>query len=126
MPVGLLAPRSSEFEPARRWQSRPRRRPAPDQSEVLEVVGDVEGKTAVIVEDMISTGDTLVKCAAKLTERGARKIYACAVHPVFAEGAMDMIEDSSIEGVWITDTLPLPRQSAGEKVHDIDGCSPAC
>jgi ribose-phosphate pyrophosphokinase len=96
-----------------------KKRPAPDQAEVLEVVGDVEGKTAVIVEDMISTGDTLVKCAEKLKERGVRKIYACAVHPVFARGALDMIENSSIEGVWVTDTLPLPGQSAGGKVHEL-------
>jgi len=94
-----------------------KKRPVPDQAEVLEVVGDVEGKTAVIVEDMISTGDTLVKCAEKLTERGARKIFACAVHPVFADGAMEMIDGSAIEGVWITDTLPLPGQSASGKVH---------
>ena len=96
-----------------------KKRPAPDQAEVLEVVGDVEGKTAVIVEDMISTGDTLIKCAEKLTERGAHKIYACAVHPVFADGAMKMIDDSSIEGVWITDTLPVRGRSATGKVHEL-------
>ena len=94
-----------------------KKRPVPDEAEVLEVVGDVEGKTAVIVEDMISTGDTLVKCAEKLTERGASKIFACAVHPVFANGAMEMIRDSNIEGVWITDTLPVPAQPIGGKVH---------
>lgn len=93
-----------------------KKRPTPDKAEVLEVVGDVEGKTAVIVEDMISTGDTLVKCAEKLTERGASKIYACAVHPVFANGAMDVIERSTIEKVWVTDTLPLDVAPGNDRV----------
>lgn len=94
-----------------------KKRPVPDEAEVLEVVGDVEGKTAVIVEDMIATGDTLVKCAEKLTERGAERIFACAVHPVLANGAVKMIEESSIEGVWLTDTLPVLDRSGSDKVH---------
>lgn len=89
-----------------------KKRPEPEEMEMLEVVGDVEGKTAVIVEDMISTGDTLVKCAEKLKERGAERIYACAVHPVFANGAMEQIRGSAIERVWVTDTLPV-QQYAG-------------
>jgi ribose-phosphate pyrophosphokinase len=94
-----------------------KKRPSPDEAEVLEVVGDVEGKTAVIVEDMISTGDTLVKCAEKLTERGADRIFACAVHPVFANGAMEVIEGSSIERVWVTDTLPIHSRTRAGKVE---------
>jgi ribose-phosphate pyrophosphokinase len=65
---------------------------------------------------MISTGDTLVKCAEKLTERGVRKIYACAVHPVFANGAIDTINRSPIEKVWVTDTLPLQIGPGDERV----------
>lgn len=94
-----------------------KKRPTPDQAEVLEVVGDVEGKIAVIVEDMIATGDTLVKCAQKLSERGARQIFACAVHPVFADGAIDLIEGSAIEKVWVTDTLPLEVRPDNERVE---------
>ncbi|HEX2280329.1 MAG TPA: ribose-phosphate diphosphokinase, partial [Thermomicrobiales bacterium] len=81
-----------------------KKRPVPDSAEVLEVVGDVEGKIAVIVEDMISTGDTLVKCAEKLTERGALRVFATAVHPVFANGAVQMMEESAIEGIWVAGT----------------------
>jgi ribose-phosphate pyrophosphokinase len=94
-----------------------KKRPTPDEAEILELVGDVEGKTAVIVEDMISTGDTVVKCAAKLTERGASRIFACAVHPIFANGAMEMIQQSSIEGVWVTDTLPTSHVRPADKLH---------
>lgn len=96
-----------------------KKRPAPDIAEVLEVVGDVEGKTAVIVEDMIATGDTLVKCAEKLRERGAKQVFACAVHPVFADGAVQMIEDSAIEGIWVTDTLPVRTHGVSEKIHSL-------
>ena len=94
-----------------------KKRPTPDKAELIELVGDVEGKTAVIVEDMISTGDTLVTCAEKLTERGAERIFACAVHPVFANGAMEVIERSSIEQVWVTDTLPINSRSRASKVE---------
>lgn len=96
-----------------------KKRPVPDSAEVLEVVGDVEGKTAVIVEDMIATGDTLVKCAEKLTERGALRVFATAVHPVFANGAVRMMEDSPIEGIWVTDTLPIASSGSSGKVHTL-------
>ena len=61
-----------------------KQRPEPDVSEVIEMVGDVEGKTAIIVDDMISTGGTLVEAAEALRERGATRIFACATHGIFA------------------------------------------
>ncbi len=94
-----------------------KRRPEPEAAEIMEVVGDVEGKTAVIVEDMIVSGDTVVKCAEKLTERGASKVYACAVHPVFAGDAIERIENSQIAGLWVTDTLPVMSQPKSDKIH---------
>ncbi len=94
-----------------------KQRPTPERAEIIEVVGDVDGKTAVIVEDMLSTGDTLVKCAEKLLELGANKIFACAVHPVFANGALERIAASPIERVWVTDTLPLPKGPGIDRVN---------
>jgi ribose-phosphate pyrophosphokinase len=89
-----------------------KKRPEPEASEVIEMVGDVEGKTAVIIDDMISTGGTLIQAADELTSRGARRVYACAVHPIFAGNAMQEVAQSSIEKVFVTDTLPLaPRAS---------------
>lgn len=86
-----------------------KQRPSPEEAEILEVVGDVDGKTAVIVDDMISSGETLVQCANKLLERGAERVFACAVHPIFSGNAVDLIEQSDIEQVFVTDTLPLPK-----------------
>jgi ribose-phosphate pyrophosphokinase len=85
-----------------------KRHPGPDVSEALEMVGDVEGRTAVIVDDMISTGGTLTLAAELLRERGAESIHACATHGIFAADALEKIDRSPIERVFVTDTLPLP------------------
>ena len=92
-------------------------RPSPEQTEVLEMVGDVEGKTAVIVDDMISTGDTLVQAAETLKNRGASHVYASAVHAIFAGDAARLIDASPIERVVVTDTLPLPAERRSQNVE---------
>lgn len=86
-----------------------KRHPGPDETEVLEMVGDVDGKVAVIVDDMISTGGTLVVAADMLKARGARKVVAAATHGIFAEDALALIGNSSIEHVYVTDSLPYPN-----------------
>ncbi|MBA3276724.1 MAG: ribose-phosphate pyrophosphokinase [Chloroflexia bacterium] len=83
--------------------------PGPDATEVLEMVGDVEGKTAVIVDDMISTGGTLIQAAKLLEERGASTVHVAATHGVFAADALDQIHASSIDRLFVTDTIPLPE-----------------
>jgi ribose-phosphate pyrophosphokinase len=87
--------------------------PSADTTETLEMVGDVDGKTAVIVDDMISTGGTLVEAANMLKERGAERIFVCATHGVFAADALERIDDSPIEEVIVTDTIPLPAHGRG-------------
>lgn len=87
--------------------------PSADSTETLEMVGDVEGKTAVLVDDMISTGGTLVEGAKLLKERGARKIHVCATHGVFADGAIDRTDASIIDDIIVTDTIPLPEEGKG-------------
>jgi ribose-phosphate pyrophosphokinase len=87
--------------------------PGADKTETLEMVGDVDGKTAVIVDDMISTGGTLVQGAKLLKERGAAKIHVCATHGIFADDAIQMIEASSIDEIIVTDTIPLPELGKG-------------
>jgi ribose-phosphate pyrophosphokinase len=87
--------------------------PAADTTETLEMVGDVEGKTAVIVDDMISTGGTLVEAARLLKERGAERIFVSATHGIFAGDALERIHESAIEEVIVTDTIPLPSQGKG-------------
>ncbi len=87
--------------------------PRPDATETLDMVGDVQGKTAVIVDDMISTGGTLVQAAKMLVERGASAIHVAATHGIFAANALDLIEDSPIQRVIVTDTIPLPEHGKG-------------
>ena len=85
-----------------------KRRPEPDVSEVTDIVGDVNGKIAVIVDDMISTGGTLAKAAEAIKSRGATKVYTVATHGIFAGEAIEVLEKSEIEKVIVTNTIPFP------------------
>ncbi len=85
-----------------------KQRPEPDVAEVIEMVGDVEGKTAIIVDDMISTGGTLVEAAKSLRERGAERVFACATHGIFAGTALEQIRGSMLEEIVVTNTIQPP------------------
>lgn len=87
--------------------------PSPDSTETIEMVGDVDGKVAVIVDDMISTGGTLIEAAQMLKERGASSIHVAATHGIFAADALERIAASTIERLFVTDTLPLPEKVNG-------------
>jgi ribose-phosphate pyrophosphokinase len=89
-----------------------KRRPEPDVSEVTHIVGDVEGKVAVVVDDMISTGGTLVKAAEALRKKGATDVYTLATHGIFAGDAIAQFEKSDISRVIVTNTIPRTIDSA--------------
>jgi ribose-phosphate pyrophosphokinase len=93
-----------------------KRRPRPDVNEVSEVVGDLKGKTAIIIDDMISTGGTLVKAAEALLERGAISVVTCATHGIFAGDAAKKFVDSPIAEVIVTNTIPVPVGIGGDKI----------
>jgi len=84
-----------------------KRRPKANVSEVMHVIGEVEGRNCVIMDDMIDTAGTLVKAAEVLKERGAKKVFAYCTHAVFSGAAIERIRASKIDEVVITDTIPL-------------------
>lgn len=94
-----------------------KRHPGPDVTEALEMVGDVNGKPAVIVDDMISTAGTLVVAAELLEQRGAGEILSAATHGIFAQDALGLIDRSPIERLYVTDTVPLPQDGPTEKIE---------
>jgi ribose-phosphate pyrophosphokinase len=96
-----------------------KQRPEPDTAEVIEMVGEVEGKTAIIVDDMISTGGTLIEAAQALVERGARKVYACATHGIFAADALELIARSDVIETIVTNTIPQSAAAATARVRAI-------
>ena len=84
-----------------------KRRPKANVSEVMHVIGEVENRNCVIMDDMIDTAGTLVKAAEVLKERGARHVYAYCTHPVFSGPAVERIGNSQIDEVVITNTIPM-------------------
>ena len=81
------------------------------------MVGDVEGRVCVLIDDMIDTGGTLVAAAEQLVEKGASAVYAAATHGVFSGPAIDRIKNSVLEKVVITNTLPLPPEKQIDKIE---------
>jgi ribose-phosphate pyrophosphokinase len=90
-----------------------KRRPAANVSEVMHVIGEIDGRNCVIMDDMIDTAGTLVKAAEVLKERGARSVYAYCTHPVFSGPAVERIAKSHIDEVVITNTIPLSDTAKG-------------
>ena len=84
-----------------------KRRQSANQVKALNVVGDVQNKTALILDDMIDTAGTLCEASVKLLESGAKEVFALATHPLFSSSAIERIEQSPIEKVFVTDTIPL-------------------
>ena len=94
-----------------------KKRIAVDKPEIIEMVGDVNGKTALLVDDMISTGGTLVEAATTLMARGAKEVLACATHPLFADGAGRKMRESGIVKTVVTDTVPLPEHERDSAIE---------
>jgi ribose-phosphate pyrophosphokinase len=88
-----------------------KRRDAPNIAEAMNIIGEVDGKTAVILDDMVDTAGTLTQGAAALKEKGASNIYACCTHPVLSGAAIEKIEASPIDSLVVTNTIPLNEKS---------------
>jgi ribose-phosphate pyrophosphokinase len=92
-----------------------KRRDKPNESRVMHVIGDVKGKTAVLVDDIADTAGTLSQAANVLKEKGAVKVLACITHPVLSGPAIERLEASAIDTLFVTDTIPLSSQGAACK-----------
>ncbi len=88
-----------------------KRRDAPNIAEAMNIIGEVKGKTAVILDDMVDTAGTLTQAAAALKEKGASKIYACCTHPVLSGASIEKIEASPIDSLVVTNTIPLNEKA---------------
>ncbi len=97
-----------------------KRRSEKDNVEVMNVIGDVSGRDVVILDDMITTGGTLVKAARAVSEKGARSVIACATHAVFAGDACKIIMNSPIREVVVSNSLPFDRFAECPKVKVLD------
>ncbi|MBW2029410.1 MAG: ribose-phosphate pyrophosphokinase [Deltaproteobacteria bacterium] len=84
-----------------------KRRDAPNIAEAMNIIGEVEGRTAIILDDMVDTAGTLTQAAEALKDRGAARIYACCTHPVLSGPAIERIEASPITQLVVTNTIPL-------------------
>jgi ribose-phosphate pyrophosphokinase len=87
-----------------------------DRTELMNIIGEVRGKTAVVIDDEISTGGSLMEAVIALENHGAGAIYSCATHGVFAGTALERIEASPIVEVIVTDTIPLPAEANRDRI----------
>ncbi|MEO2066385.1 ribose-phosphate pyrophosphokinase [Thermovibrio guaymasensis] len=102
-----------------------KRRPRPNVSEVMNVIGEVKGKRAVIIDDIIDTAGTIVNAAKVIKEMGATEVYAACTHPVFSGPAVERLSNAVKEGfikeIVVTDTIPLSQEFEGVKVLTVAG-----
>jgi ribose-phosphate pyrophosphokinase len=93
-----------------------KRRPEPGIAEVMNIIGDVAGKSAIMLDDLIDTAGTIVSGAAALIERGATEVYAACTHPVFSGPAYDRLAASAFKEIVVTDTIPVHRELLGDRL----------
>ena len=97
-----------------------KRRPKANVAEVMNIIGDVNGRTCVIMDDIVDTANTLCKAATALKENGAQKVVAYCTHPVLSGGAVPRIAASDMDEIVVTDTIPLsPEAQACPKIRQL-------
>ena len=93
-----------------------KRRPRPNVSEVMNIIGEVEGKTTILLDDMIDTAGTITQAAQALSDRGAKQVYACCTHAVLSGPAIERIEKSPIKELVVTNTIPERESARSPKI----------
>ena len=100
-----------------------KRRPRPNVAEVTNIVGNIDGKVCVMVDDIIDTGGTIIAGAKALHEKGAKAVYICASHALFSHGAAEKFEAAEfIDGVLVTDTIEHPELYGSKKIKVVSIC----
>ena len=97
-----------------------KRREVANKSEVMNIIGNVEGKTVILLDDMVDTAGSLCNAAAALQDNGAKAVFACASHGVLSGPAIQRVQDSCIEELMLLNTIPLPAGGAGPKIRQLD------
>ena len=97
-----------------------KRRQKANFCEVMNIIGDVSGKTCILFDDMVDTAGSLCNAAAALQDNGAKAVFACASHGVLSGPAIQRIQDSCIEELMLLNTIPLPAGGAGPKIRQLD------
>jgi len=117
--IVIVSPDAGGVERAREYAKRlnaamaivDKRRPRPNESEVMNIIGDVQNKIAIIIDDMVDTAGTMCKAAEALMDKGARAVYAIATHPVLSGKAVERIAASPIKAMIVSDTIPLKEEA---------------
>jgi ribose-phosphate pyrophosphokinase len=117
--IVIVSPDAGGVERARAYAKRlnsslaiiDKRREGANVSQVMNIIGDVSGMVAVLVDDMVDTGGTLVRGAYALIEKGAKAVFACCTHPVLSGEAVKLLMESPIEEMIVTDTIPLREEA---------------
>lgn len=100
-----------------------KRRPKPNVAEVMNIIGDIKGKTAIIIDDIIDTAGTMQLAADALIEKGAKEVYACSTHPVLSGPAIERIQHSKIKELVVTNTIVLPEEKKIDKITQLSVAS---
>lgn len=96
-----------------------KRRPKPNVCEVMNIIGEIEDKHVILIDDMIDTAGTIVNSANALKERGARSVSACCTHPVLSGPAIERIQESAMEELVVLDTIQLPEEKKIDKIKTL-------
>ncbi|NRD77469.1 ribose-phosphate diphosphokinase [Bacillus sp. BRMEA1] len=96
-----------------------KRRPRPNVAEVMNIVGNIEGKVAILIDDIIDTAGTITLAANALVENGAKEVYACCTHPVLSGPAIERIQNSKIKELVVTNSISLPEEKKIDKIINL-------
>ncbi len=96
-----------------------KRRPKPNVSEVMNIIGDIKDKRVILVDDMIDTAGTICHGAEALLQKGAKEVYACCTHPVLSGPAIERLDASPIKELVVLDTIALPKEKQLDKIKTL-------